>query len=94
MIIIIDGNQFTNKDLGIQYLKKALNIQYCPGNNLDAIWDCLREVDLKEDRIIYLTHEEKIKKSLGDYGNKIIFLINTLPKMSSHYKIITSEDTD
>lgn len=94
MITIIDGNQFTNKKSGINYLKKVLNVQHCTQYNLDAIWDCLGENRITEDQIIYLVNEDRIIESLGDYGKKIISLIHSLPKMNAHYKVLSKENSN
>lgn len=91
--IMIHGNQMTSKQGSINYLKTIFELEQCQGNNLDALWDCMRELRPTEEVVIYLFDEKSIKYNLDEYGSNIIRWIYTLPKLNDKYSVKTEEST-
>lgn len=64
MIVILDASRMTDKDTTHVYLKEVLDLPEYYGNNLDALHDCLEEMNHLQIRIV---NEEKA----GDYYKKV-----------------------
>ena len=59
MKIVLDAGRMTTKDESHAYLKEALNLPDYYGNNLDALHDCLEEMN---DVEIVVENEENAGK--------------------------------
>ena len=53
-MIVLDAANMTEKNAAHDYLKKALALPDYYGNNLDALYDCLTELDETELRFVNL----------------------------------------
>lgn len=74
--IIIDLGLIDTREEFHEVIKKAFLLPHWYGENLDALWDCLMEIN--NDTKIYLLKSGEISKSLGSYGCKIITLFKEL----------------
>ncbi|MEG2291183.1 MAG: barstar family protein [Clostridium sp.] len=77
---ILNGNDFTTKEMVHKILKETLELPSYYGENLDALWDCLTteiEVPIK----ITWNNFDESKKYLGEYCNA---LLNTLQEASNY----------
>ena len=63
MIVTLDAKKMTDKETTHTYLKKVLELPEYYGNNLDALHDCLEEM---EDIKIVIVNEE----CAGEYYKK------------------------
>ena len=59
---ILDGNLIWDKEMLHQELREALGFPAWYGGNLDALYDCL--TDLQEETVICLAHEEELEERL------------------------------
>lgn len=68
-IIKLDGKKMKDRETTHTYLKKKLHLPEYYGNNLDALWDCVNEMD--NIRII-LKNYAFLQNNLGDYAAELI----------------------
>lgn len=78
MIIKLNGNDMTTKELFHDCLKQKLTLPDYYGNNLDALWDVLSTYSEKLHLI--LSNKVQLLKNLGDYGHSIIQLFEDVVK--------------
>lgn len=65
-ICIIDGKQITDREALHGVLADSLQLPDWYGRNLDALYDCLS--DMQEKTEIRLLHEETLDQHLGRYA--------------------------
>ena len=68
-IVILDGRKMTDRETAHLYLKRKLNLPEYYGKNLDALFDCLCEMNGTQ---IVLTYGAEMKDSLRRYADNII----------------------
>ncbi|NMB06753.1 MAG: hypothetical protein GX981_00025 [Tissierellia bacterium] len=85
MNIILDGKYMTSKEKTHEYLKKELDLPEYYGNNLDALWDVLMDIDC--DLNINLINLNIIVNNLGDYGNSLIEVFEDASKSNDNIKL-------
>lgn len=69
-IIILDGNRMTSRDKAYEYINKTMRFPECAGKNLDALHDCLSE--LNSVVIIIVQNCEAMLKNLDKYAEKML----------------------
>lgn len=74
---ILDGENFITKEDAYEYIKSVFDFPDYFGNNLDALWDSLR--DLGEVQIIII-NAESIRENLEEYGYDILDVFEDLNK--------------
>lgn len=67
--IVIDGNDFENRETFHKLLKLKMGLPQYYGNNLDALWDCLTGEITLPLKIIWNNFNIS-KIALGDYADK------------------------
>lgn len=67
--IIIDGRRMTSVETTHEYLARTLRLPEYYGRNLDALYDCL--TDLNRDVWIILINGDFMDGSLGEYAGKL-----------------------
>lgn len=82
-MIIIDGNNMKTKTEAHKYLKKILQLPDYYGNNLDALYDCLTEMD--EMTVCFRNI------CYGTYGKKVWKVFRQAEKENSCIQIYTEE---
>lgn len=77
--IILDGNMLSNKEIAHDYLKKMLELPEYYGGNLDALYDCLTELQdveitiySKQQENIYFNRMICVFKEAANENDKII----------------------
>ena len=72
MVYILDASRITDKETAHSYLKELLNLPECYGNNLDALHDCLEEmedveiiVENKENAGNYYRYVERVIRDIS-----------------------------
>ena len=69
-IFILDGNKMTDKKASYEHIQDVLLFPDYFGKNLDALEDCLDEMD--ENNVIILSNKKALLDNLEEYGEKII----------------------
>ena len=67
-VVIIDGSQFTNQEVFYEIVSQQLDFPDYYGKNLDALWDCLTEVDLPM-KLVWRNFSDS-QKFLNEYADK------------------------
>ncbi len=67
--IELDGRKMDSRTQMHSYLRQMLTLPEHYGENLDALADCLGEMD---DVAIVLTHRGAMLNALGEYGGRLI----------------------
>lgn len=66
-------------------LASALSFPDDYGNNLDALYDCLTELD--QDIRLILTDWHHLEYRLGDYSGKAVYVFHCAAQENPHLKI-------
>ena len=83
--IIIDGSAiFTSPDLH-EALIGALNLPSNYGKNLDALYDCLTEIE--EDIHLQLHNWHHIEANLKDYSGKAVYVFHCAMDDNPHLTV-------
>lgn len=69
-LVSLDAAEFTEKKKAHGYLKKVLGFPEYYGNNLDALYDCLGDLD--RETVIELPEAIRDEGHLGEYGETMI----------------------
>ncbi len=84
-MIVLDGAKMTDKNEAHQYLKTTLSLPDYYGKNLDALYDCLTE-DFSERTIVWY-NADKMVQSLGDYGKKLMDVVEDAAVDNEHLMV-------
>ena len=83
--IIIDGSSvFTSPDLHTA-LAAALAFPAYYGHNLDALYDCL--TDIEEDTLLILRNWHHIEFHLKDYSGKAVYVFHVACQENPHLHV-------
>jgi ribonuclease inhibitor len=88
--IRLDGREMKTKKATHDYLKQQLNLPSYYGNNLDALYDVLGDVD--KYTAITLFHKDACIASLGRYGEKLLQVFEDAAEDNSMIIYKTKED--
>lgn len=55
------------------------------GGNLDAMYDCLTELD--RDVELTLLHWRQLKESLGDYASRLVYVLHRASEENPHFRV-------
>jgi ribonuclease inhibitor len=84
--IEIDGNAiFTSPDLH-KALAEALSFPEYYGSNLDALYDCLTEID--QDTLLILNNWHHIEFHLKDYSGKAVYVFHCAQEDNPRISVI------
>ena len=89
-ICIIDGNKISDRELLHTILAQSLNFPEWYGKNLDALYDCL--TDIQEETEIQLINEKSLTDHLGNYARGFFKVLIQASQINSkiHWKIYDS----
>ncbi|MBO5228579.1 MAG: barstar family protein [Lachnospiraceae bacterium] len=73
MKYILDATCMQERKSAHEYLKKVLNLPDYYGGNLDALYDCVYDMDRPEIEIINMTEADKDEDS---YIKKVLFVLD------------------
>ena len=65
----LDCAQMTTREALHGYLARELALPGYYGKNLDALFDCLTDMD--EPAVFYFSHLNELQKLPGDYGRRL-----------------------
>lgn len=69
-IFILDGKLMTGRKEAYDHIAEVMILPEYFGHNLDALADCLSELD--DSSIVILNNSAFMMKSLEDYGEKLL----------------------
>jgi len=88
-IIILDGTRFTDRKSTHNYLHSALQLPDWYGRNLDALADCIGE--WRSDTLLILQHPEAVERQLGDYGTKLLTVLETVGNQPGGFRYVNQK---
>lgn len=83
--LIIDGRLMQSKEALYTHLTRVFSLPSYFGKNLDALWDVLTESD--EPTQINFLNADLARTYLGDYGDRLIALLEKLAQEHGQYTI-------
>lgn len=89
-MIILDGAMMTDKKEAHGYLADMLRLPAYYGANLDALADCLSE--LNEQTCIILKNKDKLKENLGDYADMLLSMLHELSEEPYSFVLLVEGD--
>ena len=83
--IDLEPERLTDRQTMHDYMKEVFNLPDYFGRNLDALHDCLSEVD--EDYVIYLSHDAVKKVCEIPYAYRTLLVLSDACEENSHLHI-------
>ena len=90
-IVVIDGRKMTDRETAHTYLKRKLELPEHYGKNLDALFDCLCEMNGTQ---IILTYVSEMKDSLRRYADNIINVFEAAEEKNPKISVISEQLVD
>ena len=90
-IIILDGRKMTDRETAHLYLKRKLNLPEYYGKNLDALFDCLCEMNGTQ---IVLTYVAEMKDNLRRYADNLLNTLEAAEEKNPNISVIIEEIVD
>ena len=87
-IVILDGRKMTDRETAHLYLKRKLNLPEYYGKNLDALFDCLCEMNGTQ---IVLTYVAEMKDNLRRYADNIINVFEAAEEKNPKISVISEQ---
>ena len=75
-VYVLNGRRMDTREHAHAHLKKRLRLPDWYGNNLDALCDCLGEIN--EPSIILVRYTDALRTALGEYGGKLLFVLSAM----------------
>lgn len=85
----LDCRRMVPRDRVHPYLKQALDLPGCYGNNLDALFDCLTEMG--EPAMFRFSHLNDLQQ-LGDYGLRLVETFRDAAEENPILELVYLED--
>lgn len=90
-IVVIDGRKMTDREAAHNYLKKKLALPDYYGRNLDALFDCLCEMNNVQ---IVVSYVQEMKDNLRRYADNIINVFEAAQEKNPKLSVIVEELVD
>ena len=90
-IVILDGRKMTDRETAHLYLKRKLNLPEYYGKNLDALFDCLCEMNNVQ---IVVSYVQEMKDNLRRYADNIINVFEAAQEKNPKLSVIVEELVD
>lgn len=87
--VILDGRNMTDKAATQEYLKEQFRFPEYYGRNLDALYDCLTEIEVETE--IQIEHKKQIAEYLGDYVEALVDTIRDAAQENPNLQLTESE---
>lgn len=83
-VCILDGKTLENKEMLHNVLTDTLGLPDWYGRNLDALYDCL--TDVQEETEIWIKNESFLREHLGNYAVVLMKMIDRSAKENERIK--------
>ena len=88
MNVILDGALILNREMLHDTLSTALRLPEWYGRNLDALYDCL--TDVQEETVVVLRDRAALEEHLGGYGRRLVRLLEEVSQENPHVWLETA----
>ena len=69
-IFLLDGKDMTSRETAYRNIERNMEFPDWFGHNLDALADCLSE--LEPDTAVIFVNTDALQENLGNYANKVL----------------------
>ena len=90
-IIVIDGRKMTDRETAHNYLKKKLALPDYYGRNLDALFDCLCEMNNVQ---IVVSYVQEMQDNLRRYADGLLNTLEAAAEKNPKVSVIIEELVD
>jgi len=90
-IIVLDGRRMKDRETAHDYLKKQLQLPDYYGRNLDALFDCLCEMNNVQ---VILTYVQEMQDNLRRYADNIIGVFEAAEEKNPKISFISEQLVD
>lgn len=90
-IVVIDGRKMTDREAAHTYLKRKLDLPEYYGRNLDALFDCLCEMNNVQ---VVLTYVSEMKDNLRRYAENLVNVFEAAEEKNPKFSFISEELVD
>ena len=91
MNVLLDGNAILNREMLHYTLASGLCLPSWYGRNLDALYDCL--TDVQEETVVVLRDRGVLEEHLGGYGRRLLRLLEDVSQENPHIRLDTAGET-
>ena len=70
-IFLLDGKDMTSSETAYRIIEETLGFPEWFGHNLDALYDCLSDLDAEETAIVFV-NTDTLTENIGQYANKML----------------------
>ena len=92
MITVMEGGNIRTRDELHDALIRALNLPTWYGRNLDALYDCL--ADLNQDTELRLLHPARLEEALGGYARSALSVLRDAAAENPHFRLTLESRSD
>ena len=87
--ILLDGRRMTSRESAHQQLAQALDFPSYYGRNLDALHDCLGDIDIPTQLVV--RHAARMKEGLGAYGVVLLRVLEDAEQENKNLSLVVLE---
>lgn len=85
-LIVLNGKRMDTCEHAHSHLARRLRLPTWYGRNLDALCDCLGEINVPT--VILLRNARRLRESLGDYGAKLISVLAAMTGENTNLSLV------
>ena len=91
MTVLLDGNAILDRETLHDTLATGLCLPPWYGRNLDALYDCLN--DVQEETVVVLRDRAALEEHLGSYGRRFMRLLEEVSRENPHIRLEVAGET-
>ncbi len=84
--VILNGKRMDTRAHAHAHIRRRLKLPDWYGGNLDALCDCLGEIN--EPTVVLLRHAGRMKQALGDYGARLITVLSAMTGENPNIELV------
>ena len=88
-VVVLNGKRMVTRERAHTHLARRFRLPSWYGRNLDALCDCLGEINVPT--VILLRNAQFIKQSLGDYGAKLISVLAAMTGENPNLSLVVHQ---
>ena len=85
-LVVLNGKRMDTREHAHSHLARRLRLPDWYGRNLDALCDCLGEINVPT--VILLRNAGFMKQSLGDYGGKLVSVLSAMTGENTNLSLV------
>ena len=89
-LVVLNGKRMDTREHAHSHLAHRLRLPDWYGRNLDALCDCLGEINVPT--VILLRNARFMKQSLGDYGGKLVSVLSAMTGENPNLSLVVHKE--